>query len=219
MDKLDPTGESNRLNQEKPEYRNLYQGKVLNDTQSFAFIFQTDPPDDSIKETLKHGLSEYFSSGVLAKVSSIEAHLEFLRDTEIKSSNTFPISFRKRSDPWYILGAYVFAKSHPMAIDLTNQDQVKKLDSVLREDKTLTTGVFAGALLLSTRHDILQKGFKGSIAVGVVEKDTNNPLGVVFCPEGMLDFKFVDYDQGKRRKRIIGRPLAVGKTVQVGVEI
>lgn len=122
-----------------PDHRPFIQGIQLSSPKAFSFIFQTEPYDDRLRTELLNGLKEYATSGVIGALGSIEAALELMHDSEINTKNVHTIAFRKNFDaPSTTLDLELFSKTHPMAIRLTNNDQVRKLQDELLRSRDLT---------------------------------------------------------------------------------
>lgn len=72
---------------------------------------------------------------------------------------------------------------------------------------------------MSTNFLRRDKLYKGSIAIGVLGRQTNRPLGMIFTPEKMLDHEFVDYTTGRKRRIYKEIPVAVRSLATDAVKI
>jgi len=190
-----------------PERRN-----GLSSQQSWESLFQQDIP-----ETEKRVSTRSIALGLRDSLANI--HLVFaipvahdkwreFKSTYISAENTSSISFTPGTIPYFLIDESLFRHPahHTESIEILDLSMVKELEGKLKEKRVLrTNGSLAGEILFVYNNRYASDKRVAAIGFGVVNSDTNEPEGIIFCPEGMFPYKKTDFSGKRKQKRQIAQ--------------
>lgn len=128
------------------------------------------------------------------------------KSTVIAAENTASISISPGTLPFGTLRDALFKNPayHLEPIEILDITMVDRLKKILQEKRILRdNGTLVGGVLFADNNPSMDDKNPSAIGIGVVNADTNEPEGVIFCPEGMFPYKKTGFSGGNGRKRRI----------------
>jgi hypothetical protein len=176
----------------------------LTSQQTWERLFETQLPHRHIAtEIAQEILNAYANIGLFGQVNTVGDRFLNFNGEEVNRTNVISMPFIPGTEPYSLLDLHFFKNENPRAIKVIDKKAILMLEDKLREADILRdNGVLAGTVLFTHKEiTFIRPRSANGIGIGVVDKDTAKPLGIVFCSEEMLPFMFDDSEGPKRTRK------------------
>lgn len=191
-----------------PERREINSLNELTPSQTWESLFEQGIPDkykigSQWRINSRTILDGYANVHVMLDLLHLDKDFHQFPSTDIDTKNTTGIKFTSGTEPYGLMKLAFFSDYHPQGIEIVDRNQMRKLESKLRESRTLNVqGMLAGEVLF-TSIDESTNNELSVIGLGVVDKDIGTPLGIIFCPEGMFTYKRKNFTGGNKQRKAV----------------